>query len=215
MIVLGIDTCSDTASAALCSEEKVIAEFSFSTRNTHSQVILPLVRDMLDRTGLTFENVDGFAAITGPGSYTGLRIGISSVKGICFALGKKCCGVSALEALAYNIQGDGVICALMHARADLMYAAFFRGCERLTEDRIVSAEELSRQIAGFGEKVICVGDCGKMTLPGNAVAASPVHSRRSAASMCFAAMAHGFDTPDKLMPDYLQVTKAEKDLAEK
>lgn len=125
LLVIGIDTSGKTASCALCTEDAVLAQNTFVTKLTHSQVILPMVKKMLEDSGKKLEEIDGFAAVSGPGSYTGLRIGISAVKGICFALDKPCAGVSALESLAYNFSGtDTVICSVMHARQNLVYSAF-------------------------------------------------------------------------------------------
>ena len=227
MLVIGIDTSGKTASCALCTEDAVLAENSFVTRLTHSQVILPMVKDMLKNAGKTLSDIDGFAAVSGPGSYTGLRIGISAVKGICFALDKKCAGISALESLAYNFSGtDCLVCSVMHARQDLVYTAFFRtdvfgNVQRLTEDKIITEEELTAQLLGFGktEKVICAGDYSeKMTALAdckNVLRAAPKLNAPLASSLCYAAMKKGFSSPDCLNAEYMQITKAEKDLEEK
>ncbi|MBQ5316437.1 MAG: tRNA (adenosine(37)-N6)-threonylcarbamoyltransferase complex dimerization subunit type 1 TsaB [Oscillospiraceae bacterium] len=217
MLILGIDTCGTTAACALCSETEVISECSFLTEHTHSQVILPLAQKVLSDAEKTLKDVDIFAAVSGPGSYTGLRIGISAVQGMCYALDRKCVGVSALEALAYNaVCADSVICAVMHARQRLMYAAFFRAdgmtVKRLTPDEIADADELAARIAACGEKVICVGDHAMLALPDNAMPAPASQNGRSAVSLCFAGLAHEPCSPELLLPDYLQVTKAEKDL---
>ncbi len=217
MLVLGIDTCDSTASCALCSESGAIAEFSFVTERTHSQVILPLVKQMLSHTGHTLSDVDGFAAISGPGSYTGLRIGIAAVQGICYALDKPCAGVSALEALSFNLcpasHSDPAAAVFMHARQDLYYFAEFCGGERQCEDQIRSADSITEHLASAGKSYICLGDTANIALPENCITASPLYSRRSAASLCFAAMQQGFSDPSQLSPDYLQPTKAEKDLS--
>lgn len=227
MLVIGIDTSGKTASCALCTEDAVLAEHSFVTRLTHSQVILPMVKDLLKNAGKTLSDIDGFAAVSGPGSYTGLRIGISAVKGICFALDKKCAGISALESLAYNFSGtDCLVCSVMHARQELVYTAFFRtftdgNVQRLTEDKIITEEELTAQLLEFGksEKVICTGDYSEKMVSlaesENVLRAAPRLNAPLASSLCYAAMKKGFSSPDCLNAEYMQITKAEKDLEEK
>ncbi len=222
MLVIGIDTSGKTASCALCSEEAVLAENTFSTNRTHSQVILPMVKKMLSDMGKELSDIDRFAAVSGPGSYTGLRIGISAVKGICFALDKKCAGVSALLSLAYNFAGtDSVICSVMHARQNLVYTAMFETAAngtvtRLSEDEIITVEELCSKLSVYDKKVICVGDYSAEAASAagreNIIAAAALRNSPSAASLCFAAMNQVFDSPDKLTADYMQITKAEKDL---
>ncbi len=224
MLVMGIDTSGKTASCALCSEDTVLARNTFVTKLTHSQVILPMVKKMLADAGKSLSDIDGFAAVSGPGSYTGLRIGISAVKAICFALDKKCAGISALESLAYNFAGtDTTVCSVMHARQNLVYTAFFRTSSdgivtRLTDDVIITLDELSARLnerAAAG-KIICTGDYSAETVSaaanGNVLKAAPALDAPMATSLCYAAMAHGFDTAEKLCAEYMQITKAEKDL---
>ena len=147
MTLLGIDTSGKTASVALCTEDKVLAQTTVYTSLTHSQVILPLCNDVLKNAGVELSDVDGIAVAMGPGSYTGLRIGISAVKAICFAQNKPCIGISTLEGLANNVSlHKGKICAVMTARLDLVYCALFEsdGCKvkRLTNDEILSIDDL-------------------------------------------------------------------------
>lgn len=224
MLIIGIDTSGKTASCALCSEEAVLAQNTFVTKLTHSQVIMPMVKKMLSDAGKSLEDIDGFAAVSGPGSYTGLRIGISAVKAMCFALNKQCVGISALESLAYNFSGtDSTVCAVMHARQELVYTALFEThtdgrVMRLTEDKIIPIEELAEQLREKARdcKVICTGDYSGETVKAaaciNVIAARPTLNAPLASSLCYAAMSHGFASPDTLNAEYMQITKAEKDL---
>lgn len=224
MLVLGIDTSGKTASCALCTEDAVLAQNTFVTKLTHSQVILPMVKNMLADAGKTLDDVDGFAVVSGPGSYTGLRIGISAVKGICFALDKKCVGISALESLAYNFSGtECTVCSVMHARQDLVYTAMFDvTCDgqvrRICPDEIITAGELGKRLSELDRRVICTGDYSreavKAAASGNILAARPNFNAPLASSLCYAAMDKGFDSPDSLDAEYMQITKAEKDLKE-
>lgn len=226
MLTLGIDTSGKTASCALCSEDTVLAQNTFITKLTHSQVILPMVSKMLSDAGKSLDDVDGFAAISGPGSYTGLRIGISAVKGICFALDKPCAGISALESLAYNFKGimeEAVVCAVMHARQELVYNAFFKLTEgkivRECDDRIIPLSQAQSEAAKYGSTVYVTGDYTEQLCQGakcrNVTPAPPLLRMPLASSLCFAAQDHGFGRASELNAEYMQITKAEKDLLEK
>lgn len=227
MLMLGIDTSGKTASCALCSGGGILAQYSVVTVNSQSRILMPLVKRMLEDAGVSVEDIDVFAAVNGPGSYTGLRIGIAAVKGICFAAGKKCAGVSSLNALAYNFRGtDSRVCAVMHARQDLVYAALFdtfAGGEvkRLTEDRIVALDELIGILGEYSRdrRIICAGDHAEQTAAlygGEEItAAPPAMNTPLGSSVCFAAADGEIIPPEMLEARYLQVTKAEKDLEER
>ncbi len=217
MLILGIDTCGLTAACALWQDGEILSEVSFKAKKTHSQVILPLVKKMLSDADKTLSDVDVFAAVKGPGSYTGLRIGIAAVQGICFALDKPCVGVSALEALAENIPPlpGFKVCTLMHARKDLYYTALFEEGKRCMPDSILSADELYSLLEGEKKNIICISDTDDVRLPSGCTRAPKVYCRRSGASLCSAAAKHDFCSAELLLPEYLQPTKAEKDLSEK
>lgn len=224
MKLLGIDTSGKVASAALCDENAVLAQSTIITKLTHSQIILPLVKQVLASVDTELSQVDGFAIASGPGSYTGLRIGISAVKAMAFALDKPCLGVSTLESLAYNFLGfEGRICAVMTARLELLYAADFCAkdgeTERLSEDRIIPAGELFEEISSHGERVMLVGDAAEkfynlyskyndrlLTL------ASPHLRLQLASSLCLAAQRKPLGRAVDLNAQYLQPTQAEKEL---
>lgn len=227
LILLGIDTSGKTASVAVCNEKNVLAQTSVLTRLTHSQIIMPLCNDVLRNAGITISDVDAMAVSNGPGSYTGLRIGVAAVKAMSFALKKKCIGVSTLESLAYNMQGfHGIVCSVMKARLDLMYAAFFEsgkeGIDRVTDDAILYVDDIIAKIHSFGENVVLVGDGAEEIFAREEVqklervSLAPPHLRlQLASSLCYASFGKEFGTADMLDAEYLQVTKAEKDLAEK
>ncbi len=166
LILLGIDTSGKTASVAVCTENAVLAQTTVYTKLTHSQVILPICKDVLKSAGLTLSDVDVISAAAGPGSYTGLRIGIAAVKAMCFALDKPCIGISTLEALAYNVSlHKGIICAVMAARLDLVYCSVFRSdgrsVTRLSEDEILPIDELKNRLEALNEDVVTVGDAAE------------------------------------------------------
>lgn len=162
MLILAIDTSAVTASAAVCEwDGKDIKKFSVSTVNnglTHSETLFPLIDNALSTFGKTVKDVEMFAVSAGPGSFTGVRIGVSAIKGLAFD-GRPVASVSTLEALAENIGADGVICPLMDARRGVFYNALFKknggALERLTPDRAIDAEALSAELAQYGTVYIC------------------------------------------------------------
>jgi tRNA threonylcarbamoyladenosine biosynthesis protein TsaB len=226
LILLGIDTSGKTASVAVCDEENVLAQTSVLTRLTHSQVIMPICNDVLRNAGISLQNVDAMVVSNGPGSYTGLRIGISAVKAMSFAMKKKCLGVSTLESLAYNMRGfHGVICTVMKARLDLMYTAFFTShmneIHRILDDSILAEKDIIDRIKSYHGDIVLVGDGAKeLYLAGglseleNVVLAAPHLRLQLASSLCYASFEKQFGTAENLNAEYLQVTKAEKDLME-
>lgn len=224
--ILGIDTSGKTASVAITENDIVLGQTTIYTEKTHSQVILPLCRKLLEDCGTELKDVDGFAVSVGPGSYTGLRIGISAVKAMAFALDKKCYGISTLESLAYNAKGFvGYIIPIMKARADLVYNAVFKcndngEIERVKEDRIISVSDLKEEIAeilGDGENIILTGDYAeefhKLYGKVAGLILAPAHIRlQSASSLCEVAENSEFVSADDLEAVYMQPTRAEKEL---
>ncbi|MBD5137752.1 MAG: tRNA (adenosine(37)-N6)-threonylcarbamoyltransferase complex dimerization subunit type 1 TsaB, partial [Ruminococcus sp.] len=213
LLLLGIDTSGKTASAAVCTENSVLAQTTVYTKLTHSQVILPICKDVLKSAGLTLSDVDAIAAAAGPGSYTGLRIGIAAVKAMCFALDKPCIGISTLEALAYNVSlHKGIICAVMAARLDLVYCAVFRSdgrsIARLSEDEILPIDELIKRLEAFNEDVVTVGDAAEK-LAGEKFMTAPPHLKlQLASSLCAAGFTKEPYSPDRLEAAYMEITKA-------
>lgn len=220
MTLLGIDTSGKTASVAVCNENSVLAQTTVYTTLTHSQVILPICREVLKNAGMELSEIDGIAVSAGPGSYTGLRIGISAVKAMCFALGKPCVGISTLEALAYNVSlHKGIICAVMAARLDLVYCAVFssdgNSVLRLTEDEILPLDELKSRLEAMEGNIAVVGDSADKLTGEKFITAPPHLKLQLASSLCAAGFGKNMYAPDELEAAYLQITKAEKDLNEK
>ena len=226
MLILGIDTSGKTASAALFDTETEIflAQSSLYTQKTHSQVIMPMVRDIIAQSGKTMADIGAAAVANGPGSYTGLRIGVAAVKALGFGLGIKCCGVSTLLGLACsNIAFKGVICAVMKARGDLVYNCLYRSdgyaVEPLTEERMISCDELAQELAVNGEAVLLCGDGGGDFFTAYSspmfTIAPPYARLQNATGVCLAGASLKLVEPDELEVSYLQKVKAEKDLEEK
>ena len=226
MLILGIDTSGKTASAALFDTETEIflAQSSLYTQKTHSQVIMPMVRDIIAQSGKTMADIGAVAVANGPGSYTGLRIGVAAVKALGFGLGIKCCGVSTLLGLACNnIAFKGTICAVMKARGDLVYNCLYKSdgyaVEAVSEERMISCDELAQELAMNGEQVLLCGDgAGEFFTAYSSpmfFIAPPYARLQNAAGVCLAGASLKLTEPDELEVSYLQKVKAEKDLEEK
>lgn len=226
MLLLGIDTSGKNASVAIydSSKELFVTSLSFYTKMTHSQVIMPLCNEALQKANLSLNDIDEIAVAVGPGSYTGLRIGISAVKALCFGLNCKCHGVSTLSAMAYsNIAYRGYICSVMSARNDLVYTALYKSdgysLENISDEKIISHNELAEELAFLGNDVLLCGDgCEtffqKFQSP--AFSLAPPHLRlQNANGVCLAATCSEPISPAELAASYLQKVKAEKDLEEK
>lgn len=161
MILLLIDTSGPVAGAALVENGAVRYESMAVNAFTHSQSILPMVEEAYLRTGLSLENTDYFAVTVGPGSFTGVRIGVTTVKGLAHAAGKPCVGVDALESIAYGAQPfSGILCPMQDARAGQVYGALFSGgaMERLMPDTPMVLEDYLNKAASYGQPLLFLGD---------------------------------------------------------
>ena len=224
MNTLAIESSAIAASVALTRDGSLLAEVTVNRGNTHSETLLPLVESLLDRLGMTVDDVDLFAASVGPGSFTGVRIGVATLKGLAFGRGKPCVGVSTLEALAENLSivRDGLICPVMNARRNQVYTALFRGGKRLMQDSALPAEELEEILATYPEPVYFVGDGYDLITGQTHRPIAPVPERlriQSAASVAEVArrafLAGQATTDAALSPVYLRPSQAERTRAEK
>ena len=222
-MILGIDSSAITAGCALYDGGKVIAEQFLNTKHTHSQTLLPMVEDMLKSAEVKLADVDIIAVTAGPGSFTGLRIGIASVKGMAMGAGKRCVSISTLEAIAYNFIGvDGIICCAMDARCGQVYNALFRSengvITRLCEDRAVKSADLYEELKKLEGNIILAGDGAeilyKATEESFRLAPLPLRYQRGL-GVCLAA--EGKETIDAaaLMPSYLRLPQAERERLER
>ncbi len=226
MKILALDSTAGTSTAALCEDNKLIAEFSLNGGNTHSETLLPMIAEILKNSGYSPRDIDIFACAAGPGSFTGVRIGAATIKGLAFGSGKPCIGVSTLAALAYNLNGfDGIICPVMNARRGQVYNALF-SCHqaRLCDDRALSIEELCSELSVKKEVVWLCGDGAEITFDGfagrvNAKKAPERLKYQSAFSVAQLALAeyeNGVRTPDiELSPVYLRLSQAERERLER
>jgi tRNA threonylcarbamoyladenosine biosynthesis protein TsaB len=149
--VLGVDTATRSCSVAVLIDDQPAAELAKVSDRTHSVHLMSMIRKALAMAALDLRDIDGFAVTVGPGSFTGLRIGISTVKGLAFSMAKPCVGVSTLEALAYPcLPCPHPVCTLMDARKGEVYAAFFSGCaerpERIGNEQVGAPEAILSRV---------------------------------------------------------------------
>ena len=228
MLILALDSSASPASAALLEDGKILSEFYINTKQTHSQTLMPMVEAVLRLSAKTLDDVDCLAVSAGPGSFTGVRIGVSCVKGLAMARNIPCAGVSTLRAMAENARGmDGVVCAVMDARCGQVYNALFRvengEIERLCADRALPISELYAECKAYGDKLLLVGDgaalCHKTFSAFGARLLQPQQQFQRASGVAIAAQeqlcAGQTVTPDALMPIYLRLPQAERELKKK
>ena len=163
MKILALESSALAASVAVCEDEQLIAQSFQRTGLTHSATLMPMAEDMLKNAGLTLAEMDVIAVAVGPGSFTGLRIGVSAAKGLAWALDKPCAPCSTLESMAWQVAHmDGELCPVMDARRKQVYNARFRSeggaPVRLTPDRAISLEDLADEVKNVGKPQILVGD---------------------------------------------------------
>lgn len=220
MLILGIDTSAVTAACGIfdTQSQQVLVSGSINKKLTHSQTLLPLIEGLLRSGDIRLSDIDAFAVTNGPGSFTGLRIGISAVKGMAFGLSKPCIQVSTLEALAYNLLGhDCIACCVMDARCNQFYNAIFRienmKLTRLCEDRALFADELADDLKKYEEKIIFVGDGAELAMSkiGGCEIASVATRYQSGTSVCLAAENKKHIEAKELMPSYLRLPQAERE----
>lgn len=226
MLIAALDSTAVTASACIAEiTDNKLATFSlFTVKNklTHSEILLPLLENALKQYGAEVKDIDLFAVSAGPGSFTGVRIGASTVKGLAFAENKPCVSVSAPEALAKNV-GRGVVCAVMDARRDQFYTATFENGVRVTEDAALSFEEIRQSLSAYGEVTVC-GDGMEKFLSlcegdSNLFPASYAAADQNALSVALC----GYEkfvrgeavSAKELQPVYLRMPQAEREKLEK
>lgn len=227
MTILAIDSSAKAASVCIANEEKIIGEFFINTSLTHSQTLMPMTEQLLKNTEMTIDEVDAIAVNTGPGSFTGVRIGVAAAKGLAFPKNLPCVSISTLESMAYNLLGtDCMVCAVMDARCSQVYNAMFRikgeTVERLTDDRALSLSDLLLEFKQTDERILIVGDGAEITYDflkneaSNAVLAPKNRRTQTASSVALAAFQKLFEgktqTAAELMPIYLRLPQAQREL---
>ena len=229
--ILAFDSTAKVASVAVSDGERVLSYYNIDNGLTQSELLLPMAEDMLRSLKLGFSDIGAVACSVGPGSFTGVRIGVSIAKGIAFGKDMPCIEISTLEALAENAAGlSGIILPCMDARRGQFYTAIFEsdgdGLRRLTPDEALSAAELAERLGEYrGKTIYAVGDgyatAHKLLSPlGVTLQSTPMMLRdQSAASIARVAarkLASGCTVSDKdLSPTYLRLPQAERERLER
>ena len=234
MLILALDSTAVSASVALCDGEHLLAEYTIENGNTHSENLLPMVEELLNKFNLTPKDIDLFACTAGPGSFTGVRIGVATIKGLAFHTSKPCIGVSTLASLARNLVGFGadleegvIVSPVMNARRAQVYNALFRirgnEIERLTPDRAIPISELEGELSVYPSPIYLCGDGYDVTKNGfSTLLVSETPSRLRAQSGYSTAVEalrlyeSGIRTSDReILPIYLRPCQAERERMEK
>jgi tRNA threonylcarbamoyladenosine biosynthesis protein TsaB len=224
--ILAIESSAAAASAALSEENKLIAQYYQNSGKTHSRTLMPLVESMLQNCDVSLAEVDLIAVAAGPGSFTGLRIGIAAAKGLAWPGEKPCCGVSTLEAMAHQLSlMDGILCPVMDARRSQVYNALFEAecgsLRRLCPDRALGLEALAEELRAKKKCKIIVGDGAQLCynyLKENGVEAvlAPIHLRLQSAwgvarAAYLKAIAGETVPAEALNASYLRLPQAERE----
>ena len=224
MKVLALDCAAKTVSVAIAENGELLANCFYNVPLTHSQTLLPIIGQALSNTQLTLKELDALALSVGPGSFTGIRIGVSVVKGLAFAQNKPVFAFSALQTAALGCAGqNGVVLALTDARAGRYYAAFFKveqeKVTRLTKDEIIPQKDLEKRIEldYNSNRMLLVGDGARLfaqNAPGLAVPVPPTVRLPSAAGMAvYSSVGTAGEpiSPAALQPVYLIQSQAQRE----
>lgn len=217
-MLLSIDSSAVTASAALTDGDKIIKSEFMNTGLTHSETLLPMIKRVMG--DVDYSSLDAISITAGPGSFTGVRIGVATVKGLAFVNNTPCISISTLEAIAYNfIDRDCVVCAVMDARRMQFYNALFKikngAVNRITPDRAISIDDLREELKQF-DNVIIAGDGAKLCFDNigldNCAIADDDSVYQNAVGVARAAQNKEKISQKSLMPVYLRQSQAEREL---
>ena len=235
MKILALDSSGLTASVALMENDNLIAEYTIQYKKTHSQTLLPMMDEIRRMVELDLDTVDAIAVAAGPGSFTGLRIGSATAKGLAFAMEKPIVPVPTLEGLAYQMYGtDAVVCPIMDARRNQVYTGVYEFVEKadgydmnvIKGQRAVSFDEIAQELNGIGRKTVFVGDGIPvfrermqeiLRVP---YSLAPGHRNRQSAA-CIAALGMVYYAQGRIVsgaehvPEYLRLSQAERERREK
>lgn len=231
MKLLAIDSSGMVASVAVLSEDKLIGEYTINNKKTHSQTLLPMIDEMMKMIGMEIDEMDAIAIAAGPGSFTGLRIGSATAKGLAFALNKPIISVPTLEAMAYNLFGTSqLLCPIMDARNKQVFTGMYRyegdKLVQVMEQTVMAVEDLCSKINEMNVETIFLGDGVDVYRDmlqekiSTSIRFAPAHlknQRASAVAMCgFRLYQEGkVDTADSHVPEYLRLSQAEREMQEK
>lgn len=230
MKILAFETSAKAASAALLEDDRLVAEYYQNCGQTHSRTLMKMAEDLLQNCGMTPADLTAVACAAGPGSFTGIRIGVAAAKGLAWGRELPCIGVSTLEAMAYQAQEfEGLICCAMDARREQIYHALFSAehgkLTRLCEDCAISLQELAERLENEEKPKIIVGDGAQLcynTVGRNVSGCilAPEHQvMQRASGVALAArqrlLAGDLGDGATLTPNYLRLSQAERERAER
>ena len=230
MKILGLDSSGIVASVAVVEDDILVAEYTVNYKKTHSQTLLPMLDEIVKMTELDLESIDAIAVAAGPGSFTGLRIGSATAKGLGLALGKPLIHIPTVDALAYNLAGNrDIICPLMDARRNQTYTGLYRfdgnQMEIIKPQCAVGIDEIIAEVNNLGQAVVFLGDGVAVfeayirencTVP---YTFAPAHVNKQRAG-AVAALGEIYytegktETAEEHKPDYLRLSQAERERLE-
>lgn len=238
MQILAIDSSGLPASAAIVVDDektgvKTLAEYTVNYKKTHSQTLLPMLDEIVKMTEFALEGLDAIAVAAGPGSFTGLRIGSATAKGLGLALGKPLIHVPTLEALAYNLWGtEGIVCPIMDARRNQVYTGIYEFADgkltTLMRQTAVGIDELAKKLCTYDREIYFLGDgvpvhreklIGSL-MAGKKIWFAPAHMAHQRAASVGALGLEYFregriETAVEHKPDYLRPSQAERERAQR
>lgn len=231
MRILALDSSGLVATVAILEDEQMIAEYTVNYKKTHSQTLLPMLDEIVKMTEFDLSTIDAIAVAGGPGSFTGLRIGAATAKGLGLALDKPIIHVPTVDGLAYNLYGsDGIICPIMDARRSQVYTGLYRFADGefqvIEAQMAISVQELVEKLNAYGEKVTFLGDgvpvYGKDLKSELKVTCqfAPAHMNRQRATAVGALGMKYYqdgkiETAAAHRPDYLRLSQAEREKVER
>lgn len=233
MRVLAIDSSGLTATVAIVEDDTTIAEFTINYKKTHSQTLLPMIDEMVKMVEADLNTIDAIAVAGGPGSFTGLRIGSATAKGLGLALGKPLIHIPTADAMAYSIYGcEDIICPIMDARRNQVYTGIYQidgdKLQVLEAQMAVEIDELAKKLCTYGKPVIFLGDgvpvhkdrLEKELMTNHDIAFAPAHmNQQRAAAVGMLGIQYykegKTETAMEHKPDYLRVSQAEREREER
>jgi len=225
MKILAMDTSSVNATVAVSDENRILGEFTVGNERAHSQIIMPMLEEMLNHCSLTVRDIDVFAVAIGPGSFTGLRIGMAAMKTLAQSLDKKIIGVSSLDGVAASFfASDKIICPIFDARRNDVYNALYLNGKKITADRIVDFDELlielsNKDVIFCGDGILKYKDKIESFSMNNWFVAPMNLAMQKASSIISMALERAknadYDNVYDLSPIYLRLSQAEREYNEK
>lgn len=223
MNILAIDTSSPVASAAVMTDGKIVGEYVISNGKTHSQIIIPLISDMLKKAGISISEIDVFSTSLGPGSFTGLRIGVATAKAFAQAMKKEVIGISSLDALCANLSccEDALICPIIDARRGNVYNSLYRNGHQIKTDRLININSLLEETQGhktvfLGDGILKHQEIITHVMGSDAVFTPANLNMQKASSVAYLANIRAqegdFDNLYSLEPIYVRASQAEREL---